>query len=179
MKKTTFLLTMLIITAMAIAQNHTTFLGLPLNMNLEAFSKALEGKGYALQSSDQATKAVFTGNFGGINDMEVTVLATPKSHTVYFVGLSKKSSDTGFKQQYTNMYEAYYNDLPKETTGARNFNLGSVSYDFEIHGYNLVPGKGKEKYGRVNFVYYNYGEYQQIIVEFIDIANKDLSEKEK
>ena len=152
---------------MAIAQNHTTFLDLPLNMNLEAFSKALEGKGYALQSSDQATKAVFTGNFGGINDMEVTVLATPKSHTVYFVGLSKKSSDTDFKQQYTNMYEA------------RNFNLGSVSYDFETHGYNLVPGKGKEKYGRVNFVYYNYGDYQQIIVEFIDIANKDLSEKEK
>lgn len=178
MKKVILTIAFTAIALLTAAQNHNSFLGLPLNTNLEAFSQSLVNKGYTLKSSN-ATEAVFAGEFAGMSDVVVTVMATAKSSTVFYVKVTKKGTDPNLKKLYKSLYEGFAHDTPKENCASRNFNFGGYDYDAEVHSFNLFANKQSPVYGKTSYFYFCNDDEQQIIVEFIDIPNKELAEKEK
>ncbi len=124
MKRLLTLLTFVLLTMSAIAQQRMNFLGQPLGCSLATFKQRMAAKGYRYKGEQETNIHYFEGVFGGDNAI-IGACVTPRSKTVYetivvytdFINRSK--SDLDYKKKllvdsfikkyghYTYEYEVY------------------------------------------------------------------------
>lgn len=172
---------MTVLMSVAYAQEHVTFLGLPLNLALDTFVDSLVSKGYTVDFNNHTTEASLSGDFAGIVGVKVKVSATMKSHTVYFVKVEKKDKREELKYSYKSLVERFerkYGELPEEKRKLKYIDLKGYGNDSGMAMFELKNQAG-EKYGLI-WVNYSQEDYSdEMFVLYEDSTNGTLSKKEK
>ena len=87
MKRTITLLTFVLLTMSAIAQQRMNFLGQPLGCSITTFKQRMAAKGYKYGGEQETNIHYFEGVFGG-EDVIIGAVVTPKSKIVYKIAVA-------------------------------------------------------------------------------------------
>ena len=160
MKRLFTLLTFVLLTMSAIAQQRMNFLGQPLGCSLTTFKQRMASKGYKYIGERETNIHYFDGVFGGEN-VELGVFVTPKSKIVYEVGVeypynSKEILDSKKKSLIQSFVKKY------------------GDYSYENGGYTFWVLSG----GRICICLDD--EYiQSLVILYIDKIGEEKCEREK
>ena len=105
MKKILITLCIIILSFAMRAQEHMTFMGIPIDGKISAFVQKLEDKGFTYIRTSEDGVAYLTGSFAGKRDCRILVASSIKSLTVWKVVVSfpSKSSWDSVKDEYQAM----------------------------------------------------------------------------
>lgn len=120
MKRITLTLVVFVAAICAVAQEHLSFKGIPIEGSLTAFCQKLKGEGFTAIGSDNNT-TIFTGDFTGRN-ATVGVIATDDGKNVFSVVVLFDSS-----KEWNNLVSTYdyYKDLYTRKYGEPAFSKES------------------------------------------------------
>ena len=139
MKRQFTLLTFVLLTMSAIAQQRMNFLGQPLGCSITTFKQRMASKGYKYIREKETNTYSFKGVFGGDN-VYVAALITPKSKIVYGVGVayadyhSKKNWDYKKRtliESFNKKYGNYFSDNGTYSHWFLNNGSISIALDYE------------------------------------------------
>ena len=136
MKKILILMVFCLLSIGAIAQEHLTFKGIPIDGSLSSFVTKLKTQGFKVMSSDTSF-AQLEGNFGG-ELCTILVNTTKKTGIVYnvCVALPESSSWSSIK----NKYEEYKSSLTEKYTKPQSIEEFKDPY-YEGDGYEMTALK--------------------------------------
>ena len=108
MKRYLIVFFVLVLAAVANAQEHLTFKGVPLGGDISIFVSKLELKGYYVEEKSY-DEILMIGDFAGVDTCEVYLSPTPKSRLVWNVTVKfpQKASWQALKGEYLSLKEAY------------------------------------------------------------------------
>lgn len=145
MKRLFTLLTFVLLTMSAIAQQRMNFLGQPLGCSITTFKQRMASKGYKYDGEHMPNIHSFNGVFGG-DQVHLAAYVTPKSKIVYEVGVvyldyyssnSKESMEFKKNSLIQSFVKKYGNYSEKDIYTFWLFSYGriSISLDYE----NILP----------------------------------------
>lgn len=109
MKKILITLCIIMLSFAMRAQEHMTFMGIPIDGKISAFVQKLEDKGFTYIRTREDGVACLTGSFAGKRDCRILVVSSIRSLTVWKVVVSfpSKSSWGSVKDEYQTVKSLY------------------------------------------------------------------------
>lgn len=181
MKKSIILLLFVVLGFISsFAQEHISFMGIPVDGPASAFVTKLKAKGFTLDKSDDKAY-LMSGSFTG-KDVELFVFFSPKTKVAckVVVYYPKRTSWYSIKGEYNNLKESY----EKKYHLRNSFSFFSDPY-YEGDGYEMQAVRN-EKCNYISFfdapgggIVVEISEFEQVKVAYEDDANMEKSRKER
>lgn len=163
------------------AQQHLKFMGIPMNMSIDAFQKRLAAKGIYKDKSVSSVlpygSRMFNGSFAD-NRCSIMVFYN-QDKTVYrsvaiYRNEDEKIAD-GYYQKIKNLLQTKYSEENQETT---------TENGYEAYNVNVIDDEGEYTIGCINLYKnehtfeWNYDPTYIIFVDYIDSVNSADYEQE-
>lgn len=134
MKKILITLCIIMLSFAMRAQEHMTFMGIPIDGKISTFVQKLEDKGFTYVNTGYGV-TFLTGSFAGNRDCIILVFSSIKSLTVWkiFVVFPSKSSWESLKNEYQTMKSLY-----SRKYGEPNIYEFFISPYYEGDGYEMT-----------------------------------------
>lgn len=134
MKKILITLCIIMLSFAMRAQEHMTFMGIPIDGKISAFTQKLEDKGFTYVKTEDGV-TFLTGSFAGNRDCIILVASSIKSLTVWkvLVVFPSKSSWESLKNEYQTMKSLY-----SRKYGEPNIYEFFISPYYEGDGYEMT-----------------------------------------
>ena len=161
---------------------HLTFKGISISGSLDNFVDNLVKQGYELKESD-SEGALFKGGFASEQDCKIYVGTTPKTHTVYSVGVffNEKTSWSSLKSQYfeyKSMLSAKYGEPAKRIERfyspyyeGDNFEMQALRMDKCTYGSLFIVSNGT--------IMLSISNDGSLLIYYEDKTGSDLNDLEK
>lgn len=135
MKKILIALCIIMLSFAMRAQEHMTFMGIPIDGKISTFVQKLEDKGFTCVRTREDGVAYLTGSFAGKRDCIILVAPSVKSLTVWkvVVVFPSKSSWESLKNEYQTMKSLY-----SRKYGEPNIYEFFISPYYEGDGYEMT-----------------------------------------
>lgn len=113
------------------AQNHLSFIGIPIEGTISDFSAKLAAQNYRLLDNNE-NACFLSGNFAGCNDVTIAVVGTPRTNIVYRITVffDKKDTFSSLNVQYDTLVKRYTDKYGKP----------NQTYNFFLDPYNKGDG---------------------------------------